>query len=227
MTFIRQYTDASYPVFQKEECVEDAVKLLLHSRLYAAPVLDGKQFLAMASLHELQAGLNEAEDSSSLKVSHLHFRSSVVLDIREHLLDSISRIADDTLPVIAVTGDDGGYEGVVLRDELFRDVASVFNLLGDEFTLELEVPSMGVKISEIVQSIEKNDAMVLSFGARAPEPDAAGMVITFRVHTSSLYRLVKNLEKYGYLIGYHSPYSGEGRDELRDKALEFMRYIDM
>ncbi len=227
MTLIRQYIDTSYPVFQRDERVEAVVRALLHSGLYAAPVLEGRNVIAVAGLHELQAGLDAAKDPSSLQLSQLPAAPPVLLDIRDHLLDSIGRIAGISLPVIAVTGDDGGYEGVVMRDELYRDVASVYNLLGEEATLELEVPSMGVKISEIVHSIEKNDTTVLSFGTRPPEPDAAGMVITFRVLTSALFRLVKNLEKYGYLIRYHSPFSTESGDELRDKALEFMRYIDM
>jgi acetoin utilization protein AcuB len=35
------------------------------------------------------------------------------------------------------------------------------------------------------------------------------------------------MENYGYLIRYHSSFSAADSDELREKALEFIRYMDM
>jgi len=57
--------------------------------------------------------------------------------------------------------------------------------------------------------------------------EAESMVITFRVQTHDLFRLVKNMEKYGYLIRYASPFFKERDDELREKALEFIHFMDM
>ena len=60
---------------------------------------------------------------------------------------------------------------------------------------------------------------------RSAESD--GMVVSFRVQTHDLFRLVKNLEKYGYSIRYTSAFFTERADELREKALEFIHFMDM
>ena len=53
------------------------------------------------------------------------------------------------------------------------------------------------------------------------------MLLPFRVQTHDQFRLVKNVEQYGYAIRYASPLSASEYDELREKALEFIRYMDM
>jgi acetoin utilization protein AcuB len=94
-------------------------------------------------------------------------------------------------------------------------------------TLELDIPAFELKLSEVIATLEKNDATVLSFGMYRATPKDDSMVITFRVQTHDLFRLVKNMEKYGYLIRYTSPFFKESDDELRDKALEFIHFMDM
>jgi len=58
-------------------------------------------------------------------------------------------------------------------------------------------------------------------------PEGEGMVIAFRLQTHDLFRLVKNLEKYGYSIRYTSTFFREKDDEMREKALEFIHFMDM
>ena len=94
-------------------------------------------------------------------------------------------------------------------------------------TLELDIPAFELKLSEVVATLEKNDATVLSFGMYRATSKDDSMVLTFRIQTHDLYRLVKNMEKYGYMIRYSSPFFKERDDELRDKALEFIHFMDM
>ena len=79
----------------------------------------------------------------------------------------------------------------------------------------------------VIAALEKNDTTVLSFGMYPATPDAEGIVVTFRLQTFDLFRLVKNLEKYGYSIRYTSPFFKEKDDEMREKALEFIRFMDI
>ena len=94
-------------------------------------------------------------------------------------------------------------------------------------TLELNIPAFELKLSEVIATLEKNDATVLSFGMYPSTAEGDGMVVSFRVQTHDLFRLVKNLEKYGYSIRYTSAFFTERDDELREKALEFIHFMDM
>ena len=113
------------------------------------------------------------------------------------------------------------------KARVLEEVAGVFHLNDDGLTLELDVPTFGLKLSEVVAALEKNDAMVLSFGMYHPEPESERMLLTFRVQSHDQFRLIKNMEKYGYSIRYTSSLSKAGEDELREKALEFLRFMDM
>jgi len=52
-------------------------------------------------------------------------------------------------------------------------------------------------------------------------------VIILRLAARDPFRLVKNLEKYGYVIRYAAPLSAVTDEDLKEKALEFIRFMDL
>ncbi len=48
-----------------------------------------------------------------------------------------------------------------------------------------------------------------------------------RLQVHDAYHLVKTLEQYGYMIRYAAPLSGGDDEDLRQKALEFIRVMDL
>ncbi|HED30310.1 MAG TPA: CBS domain-containing protein [Prosthecochloris aestuarii] len=227
MSVIEQYIDRSYPVVQPGDTCSEVATILREAGMEDIPVVDEGRVTAIVSAKDIIACSGISRTGSARCISELGLSGCTCVPASTHVLDAFSMLVRSPFGIIPVCGPEGEYIGVVGLGRLARDICDIFHLCGEEATLELEVPAMGVNVSEIVSVMEKNDATVLGFGLRTPEPDAEGMVLTFRVLSSDLYRLVKSLEKYGYLVVYHSPFSFGENDELRDKALEFMRYIDM
>ena len=193
--------------------------------LEEAPVLKDGRLFALVSPDCL---LRAAQAEDDVQLGQMRFSEPETLYEDEHVLDAFDRLSDNrTGNLLPVTDQDGGYKGVVTKSELLKEIAGIFHFSETGSTLEIEAPALGVKVSEIIGVIEKNDATVLSFGIVEPEPGAQTMVMTFRIQSQDIYRLVTNLEKYGYFIRYAKPSVDGGADELREKALEFMRYIDM
>ena len=149
------------------------------------------------------------------------------IGLHEHLFDIFSRIRIFPAPLIPVSKEDGMYAGVMQKVILLEYIAAIFHLGEEGITLELDVPSFDLRLSEVIAALEKNDATILSFGMYPAVPAGEGMVLTFRLQTHDLFRLVKNLEKYGYLIRYTSPFFKEKDEEMREKALEFIRFMDL
>ncbi|MBF0586219.1 CBS domain-containing protein [Prosthecochloris sp. N3] len=227
MSMLRQYIDHSRPVLRPEEPVVRALEILEEAGRTAAPVVGGQHLLAVVRTGDLRQVLMDAGDGETVPVGEVDSPAVAFLREDAHLLDAVREMVGSGMDFMPVLSLDDRYVGTAELRSLLKDVCRLYHLEPDEATVELEVPAIGIRVSEIVHALEKNDATVLSFGVQTPEPDAEGMLITFRVSTTDLYRLVKNLENYGYLVVYHTPFSAEGGDELRDKALEFMRYIDM
>ena len=229
MSLVQKYIEADYPVFQASENVSDVLAQLKELGLQEAPVLlDNKLFGLLHPDDVCVAADEESDQEGGLRLDQVAFDEPETLRGDEHILDVFERLNDSSAGrLLTVTDQDGVYEGVVFKSDRLREIALLFHFSETGATLELEAPALGVKVSEIIGVIEKNDAMVLSFGVIEPEPGAQTMVMTFRVQCQDVYRLVANLEKYGYFIRYAKPAAGGGVDELREKALEFMRYIDM
>lgn len=223
---IESCIDTNYPFFSDESEVSGVIASMREGRLESVPVLHDGKIKAMLTLLDLLPLLQSGKKNKQ-RLWDLKLEPSESIGRHEHLFDVFSRIRSFPGDLIPVSEADGKYAGVIRKATLLEKVATVFHLSGEGLTLELDIPAFELKLSEVIATLEKNDATVLSFGMYRPVADGESMVVTFRVQTHDLFRLVKNMEKYGYLIRYTSPFFTERDDELREKALEFIHFMDM
>ena len=224
--FIEQSLDTTGPVFADEALALEVLAIMQKGGHECAPVLHEGKITAMVTIPDLLT-LEQIHKTEAMRLCDLKLEKAESIGLHEHLFDIFSRIRIFSTHLIPVSKEDGSYAGVLEKEILFKHIAALFHLCEGGITLELEVPSFDLKLSEVIAALEKNDATVLSFGIYPAAPEGEGMVIAFRLQTHDLFRLVKNLEKYGYLIRYTSPLFNEKDDEMREKALEFIRFMDM
>ena len=213
--------DASFPYFLDNDLVADVLSLMQEKGVECAPILHEGKVTAMVTILDLLPAPQSKKRLMELKLEH-----ACSIGFHEHLFDIVARMDSFSYRLIPVSGEGGDYVGVLHKEVLFEQIAAVFHLREECMTLELAVPSYDLKLSEIIATLEKNDATVLSFGIYTAVPDGEGLVLTFRLQVHDFYRLVSNLKKYGYMIRHSSPFS-EKDDEMREKALEFIRFMDM
>ncbi len=214
--------DTTSPVFESEELVKPVFLLMQQAGVEYAPVLHERKVQAVVSLSDL---LPLQKSNKPLKELKLDKAESIGL--HEHLFDIFPKVCSLRGTIIPVSDTDGHFVGIVDKTLFYKQIAAVFHLGEEEVTLELDVPFYDVKLSEVIATLEKNDATVLSFGMYEAVVPGKGKVITFRLQTHDLFRLIKNFENYGYLIRYASPLFKEKDDEMREKALEVMRFMEM
>ena len=224
--FLEQSLDTTFSYFTGEERVADVLGIMLNKRLECAPVLHDNKITAMVTLPDLLSadGLHTT-NPFLLRELQLQKAESITLD--GHYFDIFSQLRLFPHALIPVSDKEGDYIGVIEKSLLCEHIAKIFHLGDEGGTIELEVPSFNLKLSEVIAALEKNDATVLGFGMYPTASSSNTMILTFRLQTHDLFRLVKNLEKYGYLVRYTSPFFKEKEDELREKALEFIRLMDM
>jgi len=220
--YVIRSLDTTSPVFATDDLVAEVLALMMEEGFDCAPVLHEGDLVAMVTLLDL---LPEQQSKKRLKELKLEHAESVGL--HDHLFDIIARIDAYPYLLIPVSEVDGHYLGVLEKAALLEKITDVFHLGDDGVTIELDVPSSELKLSEVIATMEKNDATVLSCGIYPADPEGSGMVVGLRLQTHDLFRLVTNLEKYGYLLRYTSPFFGEKEDVMREKALEVMRFMEM
>lgn len=218
--------EAGYPAFDLDDSAADVARRLLEAGIPAAPVLDGDRYCGMASIQGLLAGRKGfPARQTSLR--------SVVLDPVPGfsgdavVVESLEAVAALDAEVIPVLDEDMEYAGAVTKRTIFRMLSGLQHADAGASTIEIEVPPPGAKLSEIIAAIEKNDSLVLQCSSKPYGTAGERQLLTFRVISHDFFRLVRNLERYGYLITYHTPYPESGYDDMREKALEFIRYMDM
>ncbi len=218
--------DTTWPFFADDALVVEVLAFMQKGGFECVPVLHEGVVTSMVTMTDLLS-LEQLQKTRKLCLKDLMLENVGSIGLHEHLFDIFSRMRTFSLPIIAVKEREGMYAGVVEKALLLERITTIFHLGEGAVTLELDVPSFDLKLSEVIAALEKNDATVLSFGMYPATPEGEGIVVTFRLQTYDLFRLVKNLEQYGYSIRYTSPFFQEKDDEMREKALEFIRFMDM
>ncbi len=224
--YIESCLVAHYPFFTDDAAVADVIASMQEGGLECVPVVYDGKFLSMVTLLDLLPVL-QSRKKGGQSLRDLKLEQSGSIGGNEHLFDVFSRIGSFPGSLIPVSDAEGLYLGVIQKGTVLEKIANVFHLGDVGMTLELNIPAFELKLSEVIATLEKNDATVLSFGMYPSTAEGDGMVVSFRVQTHDLFRLVKNLEKYGYSIRYTSAFFTERDDELREKALEFIHFMDM
>jgi signal-transduction protein with cAMP-binding, CBS, and nucleotidyltransferase domain len=223
---IESCLDKNYPFVAGDADVAEVLALMQEKRLECLPVLHEGKITAIVTLLDLLP-VKYSRKTNKRLLSDLKLKPAESIGRHQHLFDIFSRIRSFPGTIMPVSEEDGKYAGIIEKGTLLDKIASVFHLTEEGMTLELDLPAFELKLSEVIATLEKNDATVLSFGMYHATPSDDSILITFKVQTHDLFRLVKNMEKYGYLIRYTSPFFKESDDELRDKALEFIHFMDM
>ncbi len=218
--------DTTWPVFADDAFAVEALAFMQKGGFECVPVLHEGAVTAMVTITDLLL-LEQLQKMKKLRLKDLKLEKVGSIELHEHIFDIFSRMRTFSSSLIAVSEKEGRYVGVIEKAHLLERIATIFHLGKEAVTLELDVPSFDLKLSEVIAALEKNDATVLSFGMYPATPEGEEIVVTFRLQTYDLFRLVKNLEQYGYSIRYTSPFFQEKDDEMREKALEFIRFMDM
>ncbi len=219
---ITPYLDITAPVFAESDLVADVVARLQKSGRRCAPLLHEGKALAMVTLADALAAL-----PSSKKLCDMEFPPITCYGLHQHLFEIIAQMDTSSCTLLPVADENGYYVGVVEKAMLLEHIATMYHLREGAVTLELDVPSRYLKLSEVIATIEKNDTTVLSCAIYPSTPDSVGMIATFQLQTYDFFRLITNLEKYGYVIRYTSSFLREEHNEMREKALEVMRFMEM
>jgi CBS domain-containing protein len=218
--------EADYPVFTIGEPAAEVARKLADSGLGCAPVLDGGSYLGMVFLSGLLRG-RKGWPTAKEKLGAEKLENVRAYRQEDQLFDNLLPVAASKSGVVPIIDAEGSYVGVVSSKRILGFLAERIHSGEGGSTMEIEVPPTGARLSEIIEIIEKNDASILSFTSWPSGGANEGRIIFFRIASHDFFRLVRNMENYGYIIRYHSAYPNAGYDELREKALEFIHYMDM
>ncbi len=215
------------PTLKLSDKLATAALLIQETKLGGLPILKQDKLIGILLERDLEQLTDAGEKNLYRSISSFPLQTPLTLNINDHpyhAFKQFGKIHHDFLPVV---DKEMNYHGVVVRDEVIRELLDNLYFSDDVCIFEFEVPLVHFKMSDMIRLMEQNETTVLNIAARRSPEHEDAQRITMCVQTRDPFHLQRTLERYGYYITYNSHASHIYEDDLTQKAQAFMRYLEI
>lgn len=207
------------------DTVEQALDWFVDLDVDHLPVVgEGKRLIALVAEDELL----ELEDPT-MPLGSLGGLGALSVGPDVHLFEAASLLAVHHLSVLPVADADGTYIGVVRRQTVFEDFATMLSTGTPGAILILEVAPQDYSLGQLSHLIEQTDARVLSVSTQTPDASAFDPTIlrvTLKLNVTDTSRVRYLLGQNGYRVAAAFN-EEESEEDLALRVQEFMRYLEV
>jgi len=218
---VQDAINTSIPALQTTDTVEDALGLLMEHHIRHLPVVNDEDQLVGVISEEQMMSANGPDDA----VGRLLSARPVSVRPRAHIFDAARTMLEHGLSTVPVTPpDDTQYLGLLRRHDIFDEFAKLMATQRSGAILALEVDERDYALAKLVHLIEQNDAKVLAVASEEPEASTDKIRVTLKLNVTDTTRIRHVLEHndYGVVASF-----GEDDTEMKNRADEFMRYLEV
>lgn len=205
-----------------DDTPQHAMNVLLHSRLAHLPVVDdAKHLLGLVTEQQVMEALGTAKTLRDCLSA-----APVSVDPDAHYFNAARHMVGHDLDLLPVTDPDGRYLGVVTRGDLFAMFSRMLGTDKRGAILVLEMAPRDYSMAQLLHIIEQNDVKVLAVGTEQPDHPEDNLRLTLKLNITDATRTRHVLDHHGYKV-LASFNEAESREDLQDRAREFMRYLEV
>ncbi|MEJ7610417.1 MAG: CBS domain-containing protein [Ferruginibacter sp.] len=193
----RDLINNNIPRLQLQDSVGKALQLINDFRISHLPVVSDNTFLGLISEDDL---LDAKDEKLPIEVLHDSFlRASVPGNV--HFLNAVNSSIQFDTTVVAVSGAEDIYEGVISIPDLLKMLGNFAgaNEIGGIIVMEME--RSGFAISEISRIVESNDCTILHMNTIA-DPLTGLITVTLHINKRDVASVVATFQRYEYNIVY-------------------------
>ena len=201
------------------DTVADALVDLADAHVAHLPVLDPSG--ALDSVVTEAALREHPEPAARLGTMMAGEPVSIALDT--HVFDAAHLLRQHGLSVLPVLAEDGGYAGLVVRQDVFGQLAHMLATEEPGAIVVLEMARADFSLGQVVQLIEQNGVRILSVSTE-DDPGAARVRVTLKLNVSDTARVRHLMDHYDYRV---VAVFDEAEDDLEERAAAFLRYLNV
>ncbi|MBN8705493.1 MAG: CBS domain-containing protein [Bacteroidetes bacterium] len=221
------------PNVTKNEVPERALSLMKENHIRTLPVVDSGVFTGLVTdekildLLQSPAKINEKKKAPlSPTIKSLIEKQTLHLTLKDNVYEAIrlfSHTENDILPVLDV---DSRYLGCVVEKELMDMAGELLSVNENGSLIEITFSNLYYSLSEVIKIIEENDGRIMSLNSI---PSAKGSLlhrVEIKLNVMDGSRIKALLQRAGYsvkILGFDDEHQEE---ELRERALELLRYFE-
>lgn len=197
-----------------------ALLLMDEQKVSCLPVIDANVYKGLIS-ENMVYNLEDPDDSiekialtmNQVHISHTHHVYEVI-----RLLDSYK------IQLLPVLDDHDNYLGSIRISELVQYIAKLAAVQNPGGIIVLELNANDYLLSEIVQIVESNDALILGLYINT-HTDSTKMDITIRLNKMDIGPVLQTFNRYNYIVKA-SFTETDYHDDLQDNYNSLMRYLN-
>ncbi len=147
----------------------------------------------------------------------------VVAGLDTHVFDAAHLMRQHGLSVLPVMDEDGSYAGLVVRADVFGQLAHMLATEEPGAILVLDVARGDFSLGQVAHIVEQNGVRVLSISTE-DDPGAGRVQVTLKLNVSDTSRVRHVLAHHDYRV---VAVFDEAEDDLEERAAEFLRYLNI
>lgn len=222
MLTVQDLLDRSIDPLGAGDPPQSALNALLDNAYAHLPVVDEEGVLVgLVSEQQILDCLGSADSVEDCVVP-----GGVKVHPEEHFFSAARVLSKHDLGLVPVTDGDGSYLGVITRAAVFDRFAETLACDRPGAIVVLEMEPRDYSLAQVVHIAEQNDVKVLSVSADQPRHQEDDLRVTLKLNVRDASRVRHMFSHHGYSI-VASFNEAESREDLQDRAEEFMRYLDV
>ena len=201
------------------DTVGEALLRLAEDHVGHLPVLDPEgrldSVVSEAALH--------AHPDHEAPLGSLVAGEPVSIGLDTHVFDAAHLLRQHTLSVLPVVGEGGAYAGLVVRQDVFGQLAHMLATEEPGAIVVLDADRRNFSLGQVAQIVEQNGVRILSVSTE-DDPGAGRVRVTLKLNVTDTARVRHLMAHYEYRV---AAVFDEAEDDLEERAAAFLRYLEV
>jgi CBS domain-containing protein len=144
-------------------------------------------------------------------------------ELDTHVFDAAHLMRKHGLGTLPVLGPDGGYVGLVVRQDVFAQLAHMLATEEPGAIVVLDEDRNDFSLGRVAQIVEQNGARILSVSTE-DDPGVGRIRVTLKLNVTDTARVRHLMAHYNHRV---VAVFDEAEDDLEERAAEFLRYLEV
>ena len=140
-----------------------------------------------------------------------------------HVFDAAHLLRQHALSVLPVLNEDGSYAGLVVRQDVFAQLAHMLATEEPGAIVVLDVARADFSLGQVAQLIEQNGVRILSVSTE-DDPGAGRVRVTLKLNVTDTARVRHLMAHHNYSV---EAVFDEASSDLEERAAAFLRYLEV
>jgi hypothetical protein len=210
------------PALTMKDSAEKAILWMEELRENYLPVIENRQFKGFVS-EEIIFEVNDLErELSNIKL----IGENCYVKSNQHYYDIIKAAQENSVDLVAVLDEEGGYLGVSSLNNVMKAIAKTSAIESPGGIIVLSMRQIDYSLAELTRLIEAEGVKILSSYISNNPEDPDKLLITVKINAEDTTHLTATLERFNYqIVAKFKEYSSENTDKERYDML--MKYINI